>query len=201
MRPCVRLEFLSCRFPPGESGVMRKHIPLSKRPVDIAIVAFFLINLLLISYVVDLEGLVIPDPAHFTYPLWPLPFMVDTVHWWGSHFDPLLMARPVWWKVTLLIEDLFFGPFYVVATYAFVAGKRWIRIPSIIYASMLLTIISIILAEEAFGPYRAPQLGMALLSNAAWVVFPIVILIRMGFAEHPFSRVVPGEPSPHGDGA
>ena len=49
----------------------RQIIPLSKRPGDIAILAFFLINILFITYIVDLEQLVIADPAHFTYPLWP----------------------------------------------------------------------------------------------------------------------------------
>ena len=47
----------------------RQTIPLSKRPGDIAILAFFLINILFITYIVDLEQLVIADPAHFTYPL------------------------------------------------------------------------------------------------------------------------------------
>lgn len=167
---------------------MRKHVPLSKRPIDIAILVFFAVNLLFVSYIVDLEGIVIPDPAHFTYPVWPLPFMVDAIHWWGSHFDTLLMARPVWWKVTLWIDALLFGPFYGVALYAFITGKKWIRIPSIIYASMLLAIITIILGEEVFGPYRAPQLGWVLLASLPWVVFPILILVRMGAAEHPFSQ-------------
>jgi hypothetical protein len=37
-------------------------LPISKRPVDIAIVIFFIINLLFITYIVDLEQLVIADP-------------------------------------------------------------------------------------------------------------------------------------------
>ncbi len=38
------------------------------------------------------------------------------------------MARPVWWKVTLLFDAVFFGPFYTFAIYAFVRGKEWIRL-------------------------------------------------------------------------
>ena len=45
------------------------------------------------------EQLVIADPYDFEYPSWPPRFMVDAVHWWGRTFDPLLMARPTWWKV------------------------------------------------------------------------------------------------------
>jgi hypothetical protein len=58
----------------------RQTIPLAKRPGDIAILAFFLVNILFITYIVDLEQLVIADPAHFTYPIWPPPIAVDTIH-------------------------------------------------------------------------------------------------------------------------
>jgi hypothetical protein len=102
----------------------RQIIPLSKRPGDIAIVAFFLINILFITYIVDLEQLVIADPVHFTYPLWPPPIAVDVIHWWGRTFDPVLLARPAWWKVTIWIDALFFGPFYIVAIYAYSPRER-----------------------------------------------------------------------------
>lgn len=57
--------------------VNKQIIPLSRRPGDIVILAFFLVNILFITYVVDIEQLIIPDPAHFTYPIWPPPFAVD----------------------------------------------------------------------------------------------------------------------------
>jgi hypothetical protein len=121
---------------------------------------------------VDLEQLVISNASHFTYPLWPPPFAVDLVHWWGRSFDPLVIARPVWWKVTIWIDALFFGPFYLMAIYAFLRGKEWIRIPSIIYASVMLTNVTIILSEEAFGPYRTPAFGIVFLTNLPWLLFP-----------------------------
>jgi hypothetical protein len=167
---------------------MSKTIPLAKRPGDWPIVAFFVVNLAVITYMVDLEQLVIADPYNFTYPLWPPPFMVDLVHWWGDTFDPVLMARPMWWKMTIWIDSLFFGPFYVFGIYAFVRGREWIRIPGIIYASVLLTNVTIILGEEAFGPHRSPALGIVLLANAAWILFPIYILFRLGTSADPFTR-------------
>jgi hypothetical protein len=161
-------------------------VPLLKRPGDLLIVAFFLVNLLFITYIVDLEQLVIDNPAHFTYPLWPPPVMVDLVHWWGRTFDPVLLARPVWWKMTIWIDALFFGPFYVLAIYAFVRQREWIRIPGIIYASVMLTNVTIILGEEAFGAYRTPQFGVVLLANLAWVLVPLFIIYRLGRSPHPF---------------
>ena len=154
-------------------------------------VAFFLVNILFITYIVDLEQLVIADPSRFEYPLWPPAPLVDLVQWWGHTFDPVLLARPAWWKATIWIDALLFGPFYLVAMYAFVKGKDWIRLPSVIWAAVMLTNVTIILSEEMFGSNATPQLPMVLFANAAWLIVPLLMLARMLRAEHPFTRVLP----------
>ena len=165
----------------------RSVVPLSKRRIDILILIFFFINILFITYIVDLETLVIPDPDNFTYPVWPPPFFVDIIHNYGRTFDPVLIARPVWWKMTIWIDALFFGPFYVFAIYAYIKGKEWIRIPSIIYSSVLITNVTIILGEEFAGPHATPQPLAVLLLNAPWFLMPLVIIYRMWRSEHPFT--------------
>ena len=166
----------------------RHPIPLSQRPGDIILLVFFFVNILFISYIVDIEQLIIANPYHFTYPLWPPPPAVNAIHWWGSTFDPLVMARPAWWKVTIWIDDLFFGPFYVVAIYAYIKGKEWIRIPSIIYGSMLFTVVLVIMGEEIGGIHATPHLPIVFLANLAWLVFPLYIIYRMSRSSHPFTR-------------
>jgi len=171
-------------------------IPLKRRPLDIAILGFFLVNLLFITYVVDLEQLVIPDPAHFTYPLWPPRPAVDLIHWYGRTFDPVLIARPVWWKMTIVIDDVLFGPFYLFAIYAFIKGKSWIRIPSFWYSAMLFTNVVIILAEERFGSYATPQFPLVLLLNLPWLLFPLVITARLARSADPFSEPLAAPAAP-----
>lgn len=166
----------------------RRVIPLSQRPGDIAILAFFLINILFITYVVDIEQLVIADPAHFTYPLWPPRPAVDLIHWYGRAFDLDLIARPVWWKMTIWIDNLLFGPFYLAAIYAYLTGKEWIRIPSVIYASMLLTNVLVILGEEWAGAYASPNFPVVFLANLPWLLFPLYIIYRMWRYPNPFTR-------------
>jgi hypothetical protein len=165
-------------------------LPLSRRRIDILLVAFFLINLLVVSYLIDIEQIVIEDPTNFSYPLWPPPFMVDAVHWWGNNFDPLLMARPVFFKVTIWLDNLLYGPFYLVAIYAYWKGKEWIRLPSIIYAVSMISGVIMILSEEAFGQYKTPELGLVVAANISWIIFPLIILFRMGLQAHPFRRPV-----------
>jgi hypothetical protein len=161
--------------------------PLTKRPLDLALVAFFIVNFGFITYIVDVEQLIIDDPAHFTYPLWPPSRLVDLIHWWGKTYDPVLLARPMWWKATIWIDSIFFGPFYAFAIYAFIKGRNWIRMPSVIWASVMMTNVTIILFEEIAGPHRTPQLPMVLFANAAWLIFPILVLIRMWKSEKPFA--------------
>ena len=166
---------------------MRKALPLSKRKIDLVILAFFWINIVFVTYMIDVEQLVIADPETFDYPAWPPAFMVDLVHWWGDNFDPLLMARPAWWRMTIWIDSLFFGPFYIVAIYAYTKGKQWIRIPSIVYASVMLTNVTIILGEEFIGEHATTAPWIVLGANLAWLVVPLVILYRMGRDPQPFT--------------
>ncbi|NJM26686.1 MAG: DUF2781 domain-containing protein [Bacteroidia bacterium] len=162
-------------------------IPLKQRPLDIAFIFFFVVNFFLVTYMIDIEQLVINDPGNFDYPLWPPRWMVDLVHWYGRTFDPVLMARPAWWRATIWIDSLFFGPFYAAATYAFYKGKNWIRLVSIVWASVMLTNVTIILFEEVNGAHASPELGRVFLANAAWVIFPVLVLIRMWRSATPFT--------------
>ena len=167
---------------------MRQPIPLKERRTDYIYIAFFILNLLFISYIIDIEQLVIKDPANFKYPVWPLPFFIDMVHWYGNNFDPLLMARPVWWKATIWLDALFFGPYYLFAAYAFIKGKDWIRVPTLIIMSILFTNVFIILSEEIWGLTPAKNLPMVLLSNAPWFLFPVFLIWKMSKNQYPFSR-------------
>lgn len=170
---------------------MDKPIPLSQRRIDILILVFFIINLLIITYIVDLEQLVIPDPANFTYPAWPPAFMIDIIHNYGRTIDPLLIARPIWWKMTIWIDVLYFGPFYAFAIYAFLKGKAWIRVPSLVWSGMMLSNVIIILGEEIAGPHASPQLPLVLLLNAPWLLMPLVMIYRMARSPIPFHTYFP----------
>ena len=167
---------------------MNRPLPLSKRPFDMAIVAFFTINFFLVTYMIDVEQLIIANPSDFDYPFWPPAWLIDLMHWYGRSFDPLLIARPAWWRATIWIDALFFGPFYAVAIYAFVKGKNWIRFGCIVWASVMLTNVTIILFDETVGQYASPELGRVLLANAAWVIFPVIILYRMWKNPLPFGK-------------
>jgi EXPERA (EXPanded EBP superfamily) len=166
----------------------RTVVPLRERPADWIILGFFLINLGFITYIVDLEQLVIASRASFSYPAWPPRPLVDLVHWWGDTFDPLQNARPAWWRATIWIDVLLFGPFYAVAIYAILKGKEWIRIPAFFWAGMMFAVVTIILFEEFVGPHRSPAIATVAGANLPWWLLPLFVTWRFAKDPHPFTR-------------
>lgn len=164
----------------------RNAIPFSKRKLDWLLVAFFVINLIFIAYTVDIESLIIPDPYHFQPPIWPPAPIVTMIHQYGGALDPLVMARPVWWKMAIWLEVLFYGPFYAVAIYAFIRGRDWIRIPAIFYSGMMFAGVFIVLGEEFAGPNATPHFHTVLALNLPFLLIPFLLVYRM-WTEHPFT--------------
>ena len=66
----------------------RSPIPFRQRCLDWLFVAFFIINFFFITYMVDLEQLVIPDPGQYRQPAWPPPVMLKVIHIFGSTYGP-----------------------------------------------------------------------------------------------------------------
>ncbi|WP_371804853.1 emopamil-binding family protein [Candidatus Lokiarchaeum ossiferum] len=170
---------------------MSENIPLHNRIkpmkiIDLILIVFFAFNLVFISYLFDIEQLVVLDhstwgTSAFVYPSWPPKFIVDLNHWVGANFDPALLERPVWWRATIWIDVILFGPFYAVAIFAFIKGKNWIRIPSIMWASIMLTNVSIILFTEFVDPAYAgnDHWWVVILANLMWILMPILVIYRI----------------------
>jgi hypothetical protein len=174
---------------------MRLAIPLRRRPLDVALVVFFAVNLCFTTYVVSLEQVVIADPSHFTPPPWPPAPLLSLVHWWERSYDPLLVARPAWYRATIWLDVAVFGPFYAVAIYAFTRGRDWIRLPSVIWASMLFTNVFIILFDELKGIHATPAPWVVVAANAPWLLVPVLVVWRVARSPHPFTRAVAAAPA------
>jgi hypothetical protein len=163
-------------------------LPLRERKRDLVFLVFFIINLGFVTYIIDLEQLVIADPQHFSYPVWPPAPLIDMVHSYGRSLDPLLLARPPFWQMTIWIDVLFFGPFYAFAIYAFIRGRSWIRVPALVWAGMMMSNVLIILMEERYGVHATPHFGLVLLLNLPWLAIPLAMIARMR-RDRPFERV------------
>ena len=165
----------------------RRPVPLRRRRADWILLAFFAVNLGFITYFVDIEQLTIANAHHFQYPLWPPKAIVNLVHSYGRRYDPLLIARPAFWKMTIWIDVLWNGPFYIAAIYALTRGRDWIRLPALVWSGSMSAVVLIILAEEHSGIHRAPHFGVVLLLNLPWLALPAATILRLR-REHPFTE-------------
>ncbi|OQR81424.1 hypothetical protein THRCLA_23378 [Thraustotheca clavata] len=112
---------------------------------------------LTIALICDAEAL-LHDPKTYgkVEPIvnWPPEVVVRALHKWGDDFDPLLNARPLWFKSCFYLEMAFQVPYYIVAIYAFI-NEFATPAPVVILASYL---------PFAIGPalflYRARGLTM-----------------------------------------
>ncbi len=163
-------------------------VPLRRRPYDLLFLVFLVINAGFITYMFDLEQVVIADPDNFSYTLWSPEPVVDLVHWYGSNFDPLLMARPPFFRMTIWIDLIFFGPFYFLAIYAFLRGRDWIRVPALVWSGTLLANVLIILMDERYGVTPAPNFAFVVGANALWLLMPFAMIWRMRH-DRPFTRL------------
>jgi hypothetical protein len=172
---------------------VHRPIPLSRRKLDWVLLAFFAVNLCFITYFIDIEQLTIANPSHFQYPLWPPKPFVDMVHSYGRMYDPLLLARPAFWKMTIWIDVIWNGPFYVFAIYAITRGRDWIRVPALVWCGSMSAVVLIILSEEYGGIHRTPHFGIVLALNLPWLALPLLTVARMA-REHPFTELVTATP-------
>ena len=145
---------------------------------------------------IDMEQVLVADPAVYGLPgavwtpRWPPELCVRAVHWWGGLADKLVLARPVWFQVAIWLEVFVQAPFYVLAIFAFVRRRNWIRIPAIIYSTVLLTIMPIVLTEQYIGEHATERPLLVTLVYSAYVLVPTLLLVRVRNVEvfEPYTR-------------
>ncbi|CAE7814651.1 unnamed protein product, partial [Symbiodinium sp. KB8] len=89
-------------------------------------------------------------------------------------------------------------PFYVVATYAFMYERNWIRIPAVIWSGMMLGALPPVFLQELVGYTMAGEhqdhasqtpmgKAMFLAGYGGFLIVPVVVIARM-WAGEPFPK-------------
>lgn len=108
-------------------------------------------------------------------------------YWYGHGTDPLFLAHPPWLRIMTFVSAFVFGPFYAVAGWAFLKGRAWIRIPSLMYTSAMLYSMTLWLGMELTGDYPVENWPKWLAFNGPYFVVPVVLAWRMRAAD-PFVK-------------
>jgi hypothetical protein len=111
-------------------------------------------------------------------------------YWYAHDADPLFMNPPDWMRIVTGLSAFGYMPFYLLLVFALVAGKNWIQLPSVIYATMIVSITGVIVfGVEFFGePALRTHNAVKFLSfNLPYVLVPLLLLVRMR-KPAPFTR-------------
>lgn len=120
-------------------------VSIWRRPWDLFFVFFFFIHFVIV-YLIDV-GFVLDNPKTNEFPIWPPEQIVRRVREWALEYDPIILWCPKWFSVCIWWLIVYAGPYYLAAMYAFVRGKSWIKIPTVIYCSTLLGFMIQIMVE------------------------------------------------------
>lgn len=83
-----------------------------------------------------------------------------------------------------------YAPFYLIAAYAFIAGKDWIRIPVLCISTALFYSLTVILVDQVYGPFASHNLPLIFAAYTTYWLMPIVLFIKFAFNPHPFTTDV-----------
>jgi hypothetical protein len=152
------------------------NLPLRKRPVDIFFIVVFSVFIITCIISDSVEGLGIPQVANSTN------LLAQWNYTYASNYDPLYQSEQVWLRFISGTSAFLYLPFYVILIISLAKGWNRIQIFAVIYATMIISLTAIpIFGDEFFGPAadRTPNPGMFLLYNGAYVLIPLILLIRM----------------------
>jgi hypothetical protein len=147
--------------------------PITRRPLDLALVAFFSISVLY-GFLFSLpEGLGVPVSADSPWP--PL----RSLYGWAVAQEPAHLDPPAQLIASCLFDGLFQAPILTAIIYALVRSRPWVRAPALFYAGAAVTNMFFYFFETFFGPNPPPELAVYLPFNLPWLIAPIVLAWRV----------------------
>jgi len=153
-----------------------ENLPLRQRPIDILFLVIFSIFIVTCIISDSVEGLGLDQVADSPN------ILVQWNYWYASNFDPLYQSHPLWLRFISGTSAFVYVFFYILLIISILKGFNWIQLYSVIYATMIIALTGIpIFGVEFFGPVgeRTPNPGVFLLFNAPYILFPLLLLIRM----------------------
>lgn len=148
-------------------------VPLARRPMDMAFIAFFSVSVLY-GFLFSLpEGIGVPVAPDSPWP--PL----RALHDWAVAEEPAHLAPPP----NLIAACLFDGFFQAPALLFIIVGLRrlnsWLRPLGLIYAGAGTTNMFFYFIETFLGPHPPPNLAYYLVFNLPWLLAPMLFGLRV----------------------
>ena len=147
---------------------------LTRRPLDLVLVVFFALSALYGFAFSIPEGLeMAPISADSPYP----PFRA--LHGWAAEVEPAHLDPPPSMVARSLLDGFVHSPFLLVLVYALIRGRRWIRIPALLYAASAVTNMLLYFHETFWGPHPPLDYAVYIPFNLPWLIAPLLLAYRM----------------------
>jgi hypothetical protein len=152
------------------------NLALRQRKVDI----FFAVVFTAFTVTSIISDLLPTVGVDFSHP--SSNFFVQSNYWYAHDADVLFMHPPDWMRIATGLSAFVYMPFYIMLVISLLTGRNWIQLPSVIYATMIVTLTGIVIFGVEFFGDPATRTGNPvkfLLFNTPYVLLPLLLLIRM----------------------
>ncbi len=150
--------------------------PLRYRPLDLALVAFFIVTILYGLLFSLPEGLGVPVAPDSPWP--PL----RALHEWAVAEEPAHLDPPPNLVAALWFDGLFQAPVLLIIIPGLVRLRPWVRPLGLFYAGAAATNMFFYFTQTFLGPHPPPNVGYYLAFNLPWLIAPLALALRVVLA-------------------
>jgi len=98
---------------------------------------------------------------------------------WYAARDPIFFDPPLFLRWMCAVDAALFGPFYLVALYAFARRRAWIRLPGLAYVGTIVYSTVLYFGVELLDPVPGTDLAVVAAVNAPYVLVPLWLAWRL----------------------
>lgn len=145
---------------------------ITKRPLDMLLIAFFSVS---VSYgfLFSLpEGLGVPVAPDSPWP--PL----RALHEWAVAEEPAHLDPPPNLIAATLFDGLFQSPALLFVIIGLIGQKAWLRPLALFTSGAVITNMFFYFIQTFLGPHPPPNTVFYLLFNLPWLIFPAILGAR-----------------------
>ncbi len=151
--------------------------PLYRRPLDLALVAFFCITVLYGLLFSLPEGLGVPVAPDSPWP--PL----RALHDWAVAEEPAHLDPPPNLIAALLFDGFFQAPVLIFVILGLVRLRPWLKPLGLFYSGAAVTNMFFYFTQTFLGPHPPPNIAYYLAFNLPWLIAPLALALRVLLAE------------------
>ena len=147
--------------------------PITKRPLDLVLVAFFMVSVTY-GFLFSLpEGLGVPVAPDSPWP--PL----RALHDWAVAEEPAHLDPPPNLIAATLFDGLFQSPALLFVIFGLLRQRRWLVPLGLFTSGAAITNMFFYFVQTFLGDHPPPNLGVYLAFNLPWLIAPMVLALRV----------------------